>query len=159
MPRVVEAVNKGGARHICIADLIKNELVHAARKLSKKRGNLEYIEADARQMPQRDGAVGLNLIFFLLHELPDAGKARTLREAARVVTPGGKLIIAEFHRPRLALMRLLGRIYFSVLEPYALSMWDEYDPIPFLEKLGGWRCRRSTYFFGNFQVIVATRNG
>lgn len=157
MPRVVGAAIKGGAGRIGITDIIENELIHADNKLSRYRGNYELAEADARRMLQQDGSVDINLIFFLFHELPDSGKERAFREAARVVAPGGKLIIAEFHRPRSWLMRQLGRIYFTISEPYALSMWGEYDPVAFMDRAGGWRCERSTYFFGNFQVVVATK--
>jgi len=157
MPRVVEASVNGGAGRICITDLIRNELIHAEDKLRKYKGKIELSEADARCMPQQDGTVDVNLIFFLFHELPDNGKLSAFQEAARLVSPGGKLIIGEFHRPRIWLMRQLGRIYFTIFEPYALSMWDQYDPVVFLEKMGGWQCERSIYFFGNFQVVVATK--
>jgi len=157
MPRVVGAAVAGGAARVCITDLIKNELIHANRKLGKFHGRFELAEADATCMPQADGAFDVNLIFFLLHELPDASKERTLQEAARLVAPGGKLIIAEFHRPRPSLMRLLGRTYFTIFEPFALAMWGQYDPVSFLEKKGGWACERSAYCFGNFQVVVATK--
>ena len=157
MPRVVKAAVTGGAGRFYITDLIKNELIHAGRKLGEFQGRFELAEADATCMPQQDGSVDVNLIFFLFHELPDASKALALQEAARVVAPGGKLIIAEFHRPRTRFMRLLGRIYFTIFEPFALSMWGKYDPVRFLERDGGWHCSRATYFFGNFQVVVATK--
>jgi ubiquinone/menaquinone biosynthesis C-methylase UbiE len=157
MPKVVSAAVKGGAGRICITDLIDNELIHAAKKLAEFRGLCELAEADATCMPQEDGTVDVNLIFFLFHELPDASKARAFSEAVRVTATGGKLIIAEFHRPRKRIMRLLGRLYFTVFEPFALSMWDEYDPVHCLESIGGWACERKTYFFGNFQVVTATK--
>lgn len=157
MPRVVGASIDGGAGRICLTDLLKNQLIHADEKLRQYKGRYELSEADARRMPQADGAVELNLIFFLFHELPDAGKEQAFHEAARVVAPGGKLIIAEFHRPTAWLMRQLGRLYFTVFEPYALSLWHQYDPACFLERTGGWECERSIYFFGNFQVVVATK--
>ena len=158
MPKVVCATVKGGAGRIVITDLIKNELVHAAKKLCEFQGQFELAEADATRMPQDDGSVDVNLIFFLFHELPDARKALAFREATRVVAPGGKLIIAEFHRPRKRIMRGLGSLYFTVFEPFALSMWNEYDPVRHLESMGGWGCKRSTYFFGNFQVVTATKH-
>jgi ubiquinone/menaquinone biosynthesis C-methylase UbiE len=157
MPRIVGAAVAGGVERICITDLIKNELIHAKGKLATFKDRLELAEADATCMPQQDGTFDINLIFFLLHELPDTSKALALDEAARLVAPGGKLIIAEFHRPRTRLMRMLGRVYFTIFEPFALAMWDQYDPIRFLEKQGGWACERSMYFFGNFQVVVATK--
>ena len=158
MPKIVQASVKGGARRITITDLIANELIHAGKKLQEFRGKVDLAEADATCMPQPDGSVDLNLIFFLFHELPDASKARAFSEAVRVTAPGGKLIIAEFHRPRKRIMRMLGRLYFTVFEPFALSMWNQYDPVHRLESMGGWTLERSTYFFGNFQVVTATKS-
>jgi ubiquinone/menaquinone biosynthesis C-methylase UbiE len=159
MPKIVGTAVEGGAGRICITDLIENELIHAGKKLSRYQGQFELAEADATCMPQADGSVDINIIFFLFHELPDPSKTRALSEAARLVAPGGKLIIAEFHRPRAWLMRLLGRLYFSVFEPFALSMWDQCDPGYLLERTGGWTMERSSYCFGNFQILVATKQG
>jgi len=157
MPKVVKALVRGGARHICITDLIGNELIHADKKLDEFNGKFELAEADATCMPKNDGTVDINLIFFLFHELPDQSKKLAFSEAARLTAPGGKLIIAEFHRPRKRIMRFLGRVYFTVFEPFALSMWGQYDPVHCLEGMGGWTCERATYFFGNFQVVTATK--
>lgn len=157
MPRVVEAALARGVGEVCITDLITNELVHANDKLRQFSGRFGLVEADATHMPCGDGSVAFNLLFFLLHELPDASKRLVLQEAARVVEPGGKLLIVEFHRPRPWLFRLLGRCYFSVMEPYALSIWGRYDPVALLQETGDWSCERSTYCFGNFQVIEAKK--
>ncbi len=157
MPKVINAVVNNGAGSILITDLIKNELIHAGKKLNDFQGKFELAEADATHMPHADGSVELNLIFFLFHELPDASKSLAYQEAMRVTAPGGKLIIAEFHRPRKRILRLLGRLYFTVFEPFALTMWDQYDPVNYLESNGGWTCQRSSYCFGNFQVVTATK--
>jgi ubiquinone/menaquinone biosynthesis C-methylase UbiE len=158
MPRVVRAAVERGAGNIAIADLLRNQLDHAAKKLDPFNGKLELLEADATNMPQPDGSVDMNLIFFLLHELPDSSKENTLQEAMRLAAPGGKLIIAEFHRPRSKIFRLLGWLYFTTFEPYALSMWGHYDLVGYFSRRQGWTVEHSTYFFGNFQVVVATNN-
>ena len=157
IPKVVGASVEGGARRILITDIIRNELIHAEGKLGEFQGKFELAEADATCMKLGDGAVDINLVFFLFHELPDPAKQRALREAARVVAPGGKLIIAEFHRPRAWFMRLLGRVYFTVFEPFALAMWKRHDPVCFLERAGGWDTGRTTFCLGNFQIVVATK--
>ena len=157
IPRVVKAAVEGGAERVLIADIIHNELVHAESKLGEYSGKVEYIEDNATSMKQEDGGVTVNVMFFLLHELEDDMKGQALDEAGRMLAPGGKLLLAEFHKPQLWVLRALSWTYFKVFEPYGLALWDTHDPLSYLESTGGWSCERTTRFFGNFQVITATK--
>ncbi len=157
IPRVVEASVQAGVERILIADIIHNELVHAKSKLGEYAAKVEYIEENATAMRQGDGVVAANVMFFLLHELPHHLKGQALREAGRMLAPGGKLFLAEFHRPELWVLRALSWTYFKVFEPLGLALWDTHDPLNYLQDTGGWTCERTTFFFGNFQVITATK--
>ena len=157
IPRVVGAALQSGAERILIADLVDNELINARDKLDNHLERMEFIKGDATNLQLANGAFSVNVMFFLLHELPHHLKLRALDEAGRMLAPGGKLYLAEFHRPDPWLMRALGWVYFKVFEPYGLALWDTHDPVDCLQNLGGWSYERSTYFFGNFQVITATR--
>jgi ubiquinone/menaquinone biosynthesis C-methylase UbiE len=157
IPRVVKAAVQAGADRVLIADIIHNELIHAKSKLGNFSGKVDFIEENATSMKQGDGVVDANVIFFLLHELPHHLKGQALSEAGRMLAPGGKLFLAEFHRPELWVLRALSWTYFKVFEPLGLALWDTHDPLNCLEKMGGWACERTTYFFGNFQIITATK--
>ena len=157
IPRVVKAAVQAGAERVLIADIIHNELVHAKSKLGDLSGKVDFIEENATSMKQPDGTVDANVIFFLLHELPHHLKGQALSEAGRMLAPGGKLFLAEFHRPELWVLRALSWTYFKVFEPLGLALWDTQDPLNCLENMGGWTCERTTYFFGNFQIITATK--
>lgn len=157
IPRVVDSALNAGARRILIADIIQNELDHARGKLGAHPGQLEFIEENAMAMQQADGSVAANIMFFLLHELPHPQKAIALREAVRVLAPGGTLFLGEFHRPSVRVLRLLSWTYFKTFEPWGLALWDSQDPLRQLEELGGLRCEQRTFFFGNFQIIIATK--
>ncbi len=157
IPRVVDAALAAGAGRVLVADIIHNELVHAETKLKQYAGKVEFIENNATAMAQPDGVAAANVLFFLLHELPHELKARALSEAGRMLEPGGQLYLAEFHRPELWVLRALGWTYFKVFEPFGLALWDKHDPLKWLEQSGGWSCERTTYLFGNFQVITATK--
>ena len=157
IPRVVTAALQSGAERVLIADIIPNELAHARSKLAGFKEKVEYIEENATSMRLGDGAFDSNVMFFLLHELPHHLKVRALCEAGRMLAPGGKLYLAEFHRPELWVLRALSWTYFKVFEPLGLALWDTHDPLDCLEGMGGWTCERATYLFGNFQIITATR--
>jgi ubiquinone/menaquinone biosynthesis C-methylase UbiE len=158
IPRVVTAAIDSGARRVLIADIIKNELDHAQGKLIAHGEKIEFLQENAVAMKQADCSVSANVIFFLLHELPHHLKGQALKEAGRVLEPGGKLYLAEFHRPDLWVLRALSWTYFKVFEPLGLALWDTHDPLKQLEAMGGFTCERRTVFFGNFQIIVATKD-
>jgi len=156
IPEVVKSALQSGAERILVADIINNELLHAKSKLDEFADKVDFIEDDAADMQLQDGAVDVNVMFFLLHELPHPLKQRVLDEAGRLLVPGGRLFLAEFHRPSTWVLRALSWTYFKVFEPYGLALWDTHDPVDYLTG-NGWSCERTTYFFGNFQVITATR--
>lgn len=158
IPRVVKASIESGARRVLIADIIKNELDHARAKIGQYSERMEFLEENAVAMQQADASVAANVMFFLLHELPHPLKRQALAEAVRVLEPGGKLYLAEFHRPDVAVLRALSWTYFKVFEPLGLALWNTHDPLLQLEAMGGLSCERHTVFFGNFQVVVATKH-
>ncbi|MDH3389215.1 MAG: class I SAM-dependent methyltransferase [Gammaproteobacteria bacterium] len=157
IPEVARASMAAGAERVLVADIIKNELVHARGKLDRFAGRIDFLEDDATNMQLAEGAVDVNVVFFLLHELPHPMKLLAMNEAVRTLAPGGTLLIGEFHRPSTWVLRALSWTYFKVFEPYGLALWGSHDPVDYLQSVGGWSFERNTYFFGNFQVITATK--
>lgn len=159
MPNVTRAALRAGADKVQVVDIIENELINAEQKMREYRPSLELLRRDAAHVGLPDGSVDVNVIFFLLHELPHELKNVVLEEACRVLAPGGKLFLAEFHRPHAWLMRMLSWTYFKVFEPWGLALWDTHDPMTVLSALPGIQCERRVAFFGNYQMIVATKQG
>jgi len=157
IPRVAEAAFAAGAAKVVIADIIPNELDHARGKLREWGPRVEYIEQNATSMALPEGQADANIMFFLLHELPHDLKGRALDEAGRMLAPGGKLYLAEFHKPQPLVLRALSWSYFKVFEPLGLALWDTHDPLPYLRRNGWLAAQRETCFHGNFQVIEATK--
>jgi SAM-dependent methyltransferase len=158
MPRVVKAAVDSGAARVLVADIIQNELDHAQSKLGDYADKTAYMQDNAIAMKQADASVSANIMFFLLHELPHHLKIEAINEAMRVLKPGGKLYLGEFHRPTPLLLRALSWTYFKVFEPYGLALWNTHDPVLQLSAMPGVTCERHVVFFGNFQVVVATKS-
>jgi SAM-dependent methyltransferase len=72
-------------------DLSPEMLERAGRRAKRLGlGQVELVEADVASLPLEDGSVDLFLSYFGLHCLPDPAAA--VREAARCLCPGGRLV-------------------------------------------------------------------
>lgn len=89
---VAERLAPGGT--LAILDLQQEMLDHTMGR-ARERGvdNIEPTRADARSMPYGDGAFDAAYLVTVLGEVPDQDAA--LRELARVVKPGGRLVVGE----------------------------------------------------------------
>jgi len=80
----------------------------------EKRSPLRCVKADAAQLDfVRDGAVDAVVSMWALHEMADA--QGMLREARRVLRPGGEVLIVDFPRGSLA-QRLWNENYYTPFE-------------------------------------------
>lgn len=158
IPRLVGACVSEKTKTIVISDLIENQLLHLESKLGAYEGKYLLKHEDATDLGHSDASFDIAMSFFLLHELPPAKKVEAMREASRVIKSGGKIIIAEFHKPKVGPLRFFGWLYFKTFEPYALDVWEEYAPADLLHKEGTWTdIKKTTYFQDNYQVVVAVK--
>lgn len=84
--------------HLDIVDLLPIQLRNLSAKLSSDP-RITLWHANSESLPTADASVDQVLLFFLLHEQPEATRRRTLAEALRVVRPGGRIVIVDYHRP------------------------------------------------------------
>ncbi len=159
--RIAEKCISEGARKVVIFDLIANEIKHTQKKLEKNNTskNCSYLLEDATNVAHKDESFDYVVIFFLFHELPFDKKVASLKEAARVLKPDGRLIFAEFHKPAHWILRFSGRCFFKVFEPYANEMWDDFNARQILneETLHHWETTKNRFFGGNYQVFTAEK--
>lgn len=149
------------AGEMVVCDIVGNQLENVKKKLKDYPGKMTLVEEDAAKMRFADNSFDSAVVFFLLHELPYETKRKALQEAMRVVRPGGKVILAEFHKPTSWIMLLFGRAYFSFFEPFALDMWGRFNPSALItsDNKNSWTIEQESFFYDNFQVISATKGG
>jgi SAM-dependent methyltransferase len=74
-------------------------LGRARRKARRRRIDVRLDLGVAEQLPVADAAVDRVLSSFMLHHVPTAQRAAALREAHRVLRPGGELHLVDFGGP------------------------------------------------------------
>jgi demethylmenaquinone methyltransferase/2-methoxy-6-polyprenyl-1,4-benzoquinol methylase len=99
------------------------DFVHAMLRLARQKAGrrshqgcaVELICGDATSLPLADHSVDIVSIAFGLRNVDQPDQA--LREFARVLRPGGRLMILEFAQPTVPLLGRLFRFYFHHVMP------------------------------------------
>jgi demethylmenaquinone methyltransferase/2-methoxy-6-polyprenyl-1,4-benzoquinol methylase len=91
-------------------------MLRAGRAIKKRRRAVPFVAGDAMALPFRDGAFDAAVISFGLRNVSDVPLA--LREIARVVRPGGRLLICEFSRPTWRPFRVIYLNYLMRALPW-----------------------------------------
>jgi ubiquinone/menaquinone biosynthesis C-methylase UbiE len=104
---VAEWVGPGGS--VDIVDLQQDMLDHTMRRAGERGlANITPTQGDATALPFEDGTYDAAFLVTVLGEVPDQDAA--LRELARVLKPGGRLVVGE----------LLGDPHYVALRPMRL---------------------------------------
>ncbi len=142
---------------LAVADVLPIQLRNLRDKLPPDP-RVSLLLRDSTALGFADGSFDRALLFFLLHEQPEQVRRRTVAEALRVLKPGGKLIVVDYHRPRgWNPLRLLMAAVLRSLEPYAMDLWRQ-DMESFLPPEAGIAAlRKLTFFGGLYQMVVITR--
>jgi ubiquinone/menaquinone biosynthesis C-methylase UbiE len=139
-----------------VVDVLPVQLANLARKLPRD-SKVGLIHGDSAALDIASASYDQVLLFFLLHEQPEEVRKRTLAEALRVVKPGGRIVIVDYHGPHV-----LNPLYWPMvgilraLEPYALDLWEHEIAEWFPEKKRISALVKKTSFGGLYQLLTIT---
>lgn len=143
-----------GKGELDVVDVAPIQLTNLRRKLGADSPvRLHRQDSSALDFPA--ASVDATLLFFLLHEQPEAVRRATLAEALRVTRPGGKVVIVDYHRPsRWHPLHLPMRLVLRTLEPFALDLW-QHEIMEFLPPdVDRAAVTMTTTFGGLYQKVV-----
>jgi ubiquinone/menaquinone biosynthesis C-methylase UbiE len=140
-----------------VVDVLPIQLRNLRRKLPDGAPVTLHL-GDSTALGFADATFDQAIVFFLLHEQPAGVREQTLKEAVRVVRPGGKLVIVDYHRPSRwhPLHLVLLKPILRVLEPFSPDLWtheiSEWLPAGIAAKA----MRKQTFFGGLYQKLAVT---
>lgn len=147
-----------------VADVVPVQLRAAAQKLATSGQTAHFTRMNAEALGYQDDTFDSALMYLLLHEMPAEARKNTLREALRVLRPGGRLVIAEYGeaRQRHPLHRF--RAFRSLLtraEPFLEGFWNE-DLTEVVRECGKRlnkiiECEQKVDVFGGFYRVICYR--
>lgn len=112
--------------HLC--DIAAGQLQLARRKTKHVAGRCHLSRMNAECLGYCNDAFDQVIVFFLFHEMPAEARHATYAEIARVVRPGGSVLITEYaenpHNHWLYRFMLLRRL-LGHFEPFLHGFWQE----------------------------------
>ena len=111
---LTEMLIERGANSVVSVDFSEQMLQIGAQKLDPE-APFRCVVADARSLPLEDNSVDAILCAFGLRNVPEVEKA--IAECARVLRPGGRMVVLDFFQPTTFLSRLLQGTYNRFVVP------------------------------------------
>jgi len=150
--KLADRIDVGGS--LDIVDVLQIQLDNLHKKLPP-HSPVRTLHNDSTKLKLASRTYDQAILFFLLHEQPAPSRAETLREVLRVLKPGGKLVIVDYHQPSIAHpLRYLFKPILKCLEPFALDLWhhgiETWLPREFVPQ----EFSKQTLFGGLYQIIV-----
>ncbi len=146
--RLRRRLTPGGS--LDVVDVLRVQLDNLGRKLPGDP-RVGLIQGDSAALDLPSASYDRALAFFLLHEQPEEVRRRTLAEALRILKPGGRLVIVDYHRPgRWHPLYLPMAAILKTLEPFATDLWRQ-EVASWLP--GGISLEKRALFGGLYQLL------
>jgi ubiquinone/menaquinone biosynthesis C-methylase UbiE len=90
----------GAAGHVFGVDPGTQQIARARSKAARRGLSIDFQTGVIEQLPFPDQMFDVVLSTIMMHHVPAGLKRQALAEIARVLKPGGRLVIADFKRPQ-----------------------------------------------------------
>ena len=101
----LEVLERAPGARVTGVDADPEILARARGKAEKAGAELAFDEGMSTELPFADETFEVLLSTLFFHHLNDEAKRETAEEIARVVRPGGRVVVADWGRPQDPLMR------------------------------------------------------
>jgi len=153
-PQLARNIEESGGT-LDVVDILPLQLQNLRRKLWQG-APVRTQQLDSTAMEFADATFDRVVLFFLLHEQPQEAREQTVREALRVLKPGGTILIldyappAKWHPARYLLLPIL-----ALIEPFAADLWRSELSEVLPKQFAGRTWQKTSYFGGLYQRLVS----
>jgi ubiquinone/menaquinone biosynthesis C-methylase UbiE len=139
-----------------LVDVAPIQLKNARAKLAA-HANVDFHHQDSSALGFAPASFDHTVLYFLLHEQPEAVRRQTIAEAIRVTRPGGQVIFVDYHGPRRRNpFRYIMKPVLTSLEPFAMDLWHQELRAFMPDSIRPEQLRSQFYFGGLYQKVVLT---
>jgi ubiquinone/menaquinone biosynthesis C-methylase UbiE len=140
----------GSSGAVCGIDASPKMIERAQRKAQKAGVNVRFQEGVVEHLPFEPGTFDLVLSTLMLHHLPRPARAAMAGEVARVLKPGGRVLIVDFATPSSA-----KRTFISHLHRHGYTKVE--DNLALLGAAGLRPVESGTVGFADLHFVLATQ--
>jgi ubiquinone/menaquinone biosynthesis C-methylase UbiE len=131
----------------------------ALARARARLGDAELVQARAQALPFEAGSFDRVVSSLVFHHLMPSDKGAALAEARRVLSPGGRLHLADFGRPHDPVMRAAFRVGVQALDGVENTRDHAAGRLPEIVEAAGFRdvhvTERVRTALGTVEVLVA----
>src|SRR5437764_5443755 len=108
--RLIAAKARYPTAHLMGVDTDERALAIARKKIAQHQIEVEVVQAGAEHLPFPTSSFDIVMSTLVFHHLPTEIKQRAMQEIYRVLTPGGRFLLADLGKPEGVHLR----VFFSL---------------------------------------------
>lgn len=138
-----------------ILDISNIQLKRCKEKFDRLFPQVRYVQMNANTPLKKNYDVVI--LYMLLHEVPHRQKAKILQAALDSIKEGGKVVIIDYHKPKIwHPLRWPVKLFNRLYQPFAEILWDrEVDT--FVKDKSKYIWKKTLYFGGFYQKMVVQK--
>lgn len=138
-----------------ILDISQIQLKRCKEKFDRLFSQIRYVQQNAN-MPLKKN-YDIVVLYMLLHEVPHRQKAKILQAALDSLKEGGKVVVIDYHKPKIwHPLRFFVKSFNRLYQPFAEILWDR-DIDTFIKDKSKFVWKKTLYFGGMYQKVVVQK--
>ena len=135
-----------------ILDISHIQLKRCKEKFDRLFPQIRYVQQNANIPLKKNYDVVI--LYMLLHEVPHRQKAKIIQAALDSIKEGGKVVIIDYHKPKIwHPLRFFVKSFNRLYQPFAEILWDK-GLETFVKDKSKYLWKKTLYFGGFYQKVV-----